>query len=187
MTALPPAVPARKPAPPHAAPPRPVPSLPPGFLQEGAAVRAEEAGPGAGTVGAAPGAWLPANDGTGPYAGGPLAALPSWRPEPRDPWAIAWTAVASVATTSMVGIGALFGYISPIWCGSCDKAEQHRFDHYYWGYWVALLIPLILLIGGSSLPPHKRYATVRIVFLASAMALSVLIPVLYYELLGTVH
>jgi hypothetical protein len=158
-------------------------------VQEGAAGavdRAEPARPDAGAT-AASGTWLPANDGTGPCAAGPFAGMPSRRPEPGDPWAIVWTAVSSVVTTSMVALGALFAYISPIWCGSCNDAQLHRFAHYYWGYWIALLIPVILLIGGGSLPPHKRHAATRIAFMASAATLSVLIPVLYYVLLGTVH
>ncbi len=171
-------------------PPRPVLPLPPGFVQEGAAGAAGAEGrarPDGGASGAAPGTWLPANDGTGPYAGGPLAALPSWRPEPQDPWAILWTAVASILTTSFVGLGALFAYISPIWCDSCGRAQQHRFTLYFAGYCGALLLPVVLLIVGSSLPSYRRYAFPRIVALTAATVLAVLLPVLYYRLLGTLH
>ncbi|MFF9480541.1 hypothetical protein [Streptomyces sp. NPDC014733] len=179
MTALPSAGPART-------PPRPRPVLlPPGFVQEGAASaegRAERARPDAGPTGTAPGAGPPADDGTGS-----LAALPSRLPEPRDPWAVLWTAVGSIVTTSMVWLGVVFAFLSPMWCDSCDKAQLHRFALYFWGYCGALLLPVVLVIAGASLPPYKRYATARIVFLTAATTFSVLLPVLYYALLGTVH
>lgn len=166
----------------------------------GEADEADEAGPadgpqpGAGSAhpdprptAAPPRTWLPADDGTGPYAGGPFAGVPGWRPEPRDPWAILWTSASSILTTSMVSLDALFGFLSPIYCDSCNDAELHRFGLYFWGYCGALLLPVILLIVGSALPPHKRYATARIVFGASALVFSIVIPLLYYGLLGTLH
>ncbi|WP_399088228.1 hypothetical protein ACGH2B_13055 [Streptomyces sp. BBFR2] len=204
MTAQPPTGPARVPP-----PPRPVLSLPPGFIQGGAgadaAVRAAAAGRADGTrpgpgipagqdgvppgapAPATPGTWLPANDGTGPYAGGPLAALPTWRPESRAPWAIAWTGVSTAASVMMLFLGGLFGYFSPMFCGSCDRAELDRFGVYYWCYWAVLLLVAVLALTAAVLPMRKRFAVARVVVGATAMLLSFVAPVVYHQLLTTVH
>lgn len=208
MTAQPPTGPTRVPP-----PPRPVPPLPPGFLQDGAAEGTDAAGrtaapgrtagtrPGSGPgvpegrAGLPPGApapdppgtWLPANDGTGPYAGGPFAALPTWRPEPRAPWAIAWTGVSTAASVMMLFIGGLFGYFSPMFCGSCDRAELDRFGVYYWCYWAVLLLVAVLALTAAVLPMRKRFAVARVTLGATAMALSFAAPVVYHQLLATVR